>query len=53
MEEMIKWNSFIFMYKGNMVFFFMNVKKYVSLMFYKGVYLFNLIGLLEGEGKEG
>ena len=53
MEETIKWSSPTFMYKGNMASFFMNAKKFVSLMFHKGALMPNELGLLEGEGKEG
>ena len=52
-EETIKWNSPTFMYKGNIASFFMNAKKFVSLMFHKGAFLKNEHGLLEGDGKEG
>lgn len=52
-EEGIKWSSPTFMYKGNMASFFMNAKKFVSLMFHKGAMMSNKNGLLEGEGKEG
>lgn len=53
MEEVIKWSSPTFMYKGNMASFFMNAKKMVSLMFHKGALLPNESGLLEGDAKEG
>ncbi|UTW61494.1 DUF1801 domain-containing protein [bacterium SCSIO 12741] len=53
MEETIKWSSPTFMYKGNMASFFMNAKKFVSLMFHKGAVLPNAAGLLSGDGKEG
>ncbi len=52
MEECIKWSSPTFMYKGNMASFFMNAKKFVSLMFHKGAQLPNSSGLLSGDGKE-
>ena len=52
MEECIKWSSPTFMYKGNMASFFMNAKKFVSLMFHKGAVLDNPDGLLSGDGKE-
>ena len=52
-EEAIKWKSPTFMYKGNMASFFMNAKKFVSLMFHKGAMINDASGLLEGEGKEG
>ncbi len=53
MEETIKWSSPTFMYKGNMASFFMNAKKFVSLMFHKGAVLPNASELLSGDGKEG
>ena len=40
------------MYKGNMASFFMNAKKFVSLMFHKGALLNDPTGLLDGDGKE-
>lgn len=52
-EEVIKWSSPTFMYKGNMASFFMNTKKFVSLMFHKGAMIKDPSGLLEGDGKEG
>jgi len=52
-EETIKWSSPTFMYKGNIASFFMNAKKFVSLMFHKGATIKDNSGLLEGEGKEG
>ena len=52
MEECIKWSSPTFTYKGNMASFFMNAKKFVSLMFHKGALLPNASGLLSGDGKE-
>ena len=52
-EETIKWSSPTFMYKGNIASFFMNAKKFVSLMFHKGSLIKDPSGLLEGEGKEG
>ncbi|MCR9063848.1 MAG: DUF1801 domain-containing protein [Cytophagales bacterium] len=51
--EDIKWNSPTFIYKGNIASFFMNAKKFVSLMFHKGAFLDDPTGLLQGEGKEG
>lgn len=53
MLEVIKWSSPTFMYKGNMASFFMNAKKFVSLMFHKGALMNDNTGLLEGDGKEG
>ncbi len=53
MLEVIKWSSPTFMYKGNMASFFMNAKKFVSLMFHKGALMNDTTGLLEGDGKEG
>jgi len=35
-EETVKWSSSTFVYKGNIASFFMNAKKFVSLMFHKG-----------------
>ena len=52
MTETIKWSCPTFMYKGNMASFFMNAKKFVSLMFHKGALLPNKSGLLNGDGKE-
>ena len=52
-EETIKWSSPTFMYKGNIASFFMDAKKFVSLMFHKGAAIKDNSGLLEGEGKEG
>ncbi len=51
-EETIKWSSPTFMYKGNIASFFMNAKKFVSLMFHKGALIDDQTGLLEGDGKE-
>ena len=51
-EEAIKWSSPTFMYKGNIASFFLNAKKFVSLMFHKGALIKDEFGLLEGEGKE-
>ena len=51
--ETIKWSSPTFVYKGNMASFFMNAKKYVSLMFHYGASMPNRTGLLQGEGKQG
>ena len=53
MEEAIKWNSPTFIYKGNMASFFMNAKKFVSLMFHYGAYIKKDFGLLSGDGKHG
>mgnify|MGYP000545438320 CR=1 FL=1 len=52
-EETIKWNAPTFMYNGNIASFFMNAKKFVSLMFHKGVLIKDDFDLLEGDGKEG
>ncbi|GAB5525386.1 MAG: hypothetical protein Roseis2KO_32580 [Roseivirga sp.] len=52
-EETIKWSSPTFLYKGNIASFFMNAKKFVSLMFHKGALLPNSSGLLTGDAKEG
>ncbi len=51
-EECIKWSSPTFMYKGNIASFFMNAKKFVSLMFHKGAMIPDESGLLQGDGKE-
>lgn len=51
-EEAIKWSSPTFMYRGNIASFFMNAKKFVSLMFHKGALIPDNTGLLEGDGKE-
>ncbi len=51
-EEVIKWSSPTFIYKGNMASVFMNAKKHVSLMFHKGALINDPGGLLEGDGKE-
>lgn len=51
-EETIKWSSPTFMYKGNIASFFMNAKKFVSLMFHKGALLNDEHELLDGDGKE-
>ncbi len=51
-EETIKWSSPTFMYKGNIASFFMNAKKFVSLMFHKGATINDEHGLLSGDGKE-
>ena len=51
-EEAIKWSSPTFMYKGNIASFFMNAKKFVSLMFHKGALFADESELLEGDGKE-
>ena len=50
--EDIKWQSPIFMYKGNMASIQMNAKKFVSVMFHKGVVIKDNNGLLEGNGTE-
>lgn len=51
-EEVIKWSSPTFMYKGNIASFYMNTKKFVNLMFHKGATIKDTSGLLEGDGKE-
>lgn len=51
-EEAVKWSSPTFMYKGNIASFFMNTKKFVSLLFHKGALINDKKGLLEGDGKE-
>lgn len=51
-EEAIKWSSPTFVYKGNLASFFMNAKKFVSLMFHKGAHIPDAHGLLTGDGKE-
>ncbi len=51
-EEVIKWNSPTFIYKGNMASFMMNAKKHITLMFHEGAKLENKSGLLEGDGKK-
>ena len=51
-EETIKWSAPTFMYKGNIASFFMNAKKFVSLMFHKGALIPDKSGLLQGDGKE-
>lgn len=50
--EAIKWKSPTFIYKENIASFFMNAKKFVSLMFHKGALIPDEYGLLEGDGKE-
>jgi len=50
-EETIKWSSPTFMYKGNIASFFLNAKKFVSLMFHYGASIEDPSGLLEREGK--
>ncbi len=40
------------MYKGNIASYFMNAKKFVSLMFHKGAMIEDPGELLEGDGKE-
>ena len=52
-EETIKWSSPTFIYKGNMASFFMNAKKFVSLMFHYGSYMEGINDLLTGDGKIG
>ncbi len=52
MEEVIKWSSPTFIYKGNIASYFMNAKKFVSLMFHKGALIKDKTGLLQGDGKE-
>ena len=52
-EETIKWSSPTFVYKGNMASYFMNAKKFVSLMFHYGASINNRQGLLKGDGKHG
>ena len=52
-EETIKWSSPTFIYKGNMASYFMNAKKFVSLMFHSGAYIKDENGLLQGDAKEG
>jgi uncharacterized protein YdeI (YjbR/CyaY-like superfamily) len=52
-EETIKWSAPTFMYKGNMASYFMNAKKFVSLMFHQGAYIEDKSGLLQGDAKEG
>ena len=51
--EAIKWKSPTFMYKGNIASYFLNAKKFVSLMFHKGAFIKDESGLLQGDGKEG
>ncbi len=51
-EEDIKWSVPTFMYKGNLASYYMNAKKFVSLMFHKGALIRDTSGLLEGDGKE-
>jgi uncharacterized protein YdeI (YjbR/CyaY-like superfamily) len=51
-EEDIKWSVPTFMYKGNIASYYMNAKKFVSLMFHKGAFIQDASGLLEGDGKE-
>ena len=51
-EEDIKWSVPTFMYKGNIASYYMNAKKFVSLMFHKGALIQDSSGLLEGDGKE-
>ena len=51
-EETIKWSSPTFMYEGNIASFFMNAKKFVSLMFHKGAIINDKFWLLEGDGEK-
>ena len=51
-EEDIKWSVPTLMYKGNIASYYMNAKKFVSLMFHKGATITDKSGLLEGDGKE-
>ena len=51
-EEVIKWSTPTFMYKGNIASFTITAKKFVSLMFHKGALINDKLGLLEGDGKE-
>jgi uncharacterized protein YdeI (YjbR/CyaY-like superfamily) len=51
-EEDIKWSVPTFKYKGNIASYYMNAKKFVSLMFHKGAMIPDKSGLLEGDGKE-
>jgi uncharacterized protein YdeI (YjbR/CyaY-like superfamily) len=51
-QEDIKWQAPIFMYKGNMASIQMNAKKFVSLMFHKGALIGDNTGFLEGDGEE-
>jgi uncharacterized protein YdhG (YjbR/CyaY superfamily) len=46
-EEDIKWSSPTFLYKGNIVSFFMNSKKHVSLMFHHGAGISDKYNFLE------
>lgn len=52
-EETIKWSSPTFIYKGNMASFFMNAKKFVSLMFHYGAFIEVDNDLLSGDAKQG
>jgi len=52
-EETIKWSSPTFMYNGNMASYFMNAKKFVSLMFHHGAFIKDQHGLLKGDAKTG
>ena len=52
-EEVIKWSSPTFIYKGNLASFFMNAKKFVSLMFHNGAIINVDNGLLQGDAKQG
>jgi uncharacterized protein YdeI (YjbR/CyaY-like superfamily) len=51
--EAIMWCCPTFIYKGNMASYFLNARKFVSLMFHKGAFIKDQSGLLEGDGKEG
>lgn len=51
-QEDIKWQSPIFMYKGNMASLPMNAKKMVSVVFHKGALIEDTSGLLQGDGTE-
>jgi len=50
-KETIKWSSPTFMYKGNIASFFLNAKKFVSLMFHQGAHIPDPNGLLQGDSK--
>jgi uncharacterized protein YdeI (YjbR/CyaY-like superfamily) len=52
-SEDIKWSSPTFIYKGNMASYFMNAKKFVSLMFHSGASIEDSHGLLQGNAKQG
>jgi hypothetical protein len=51
-DEVIKWSSPTFTYKGNIASFLMNAKGFVSLMFHRGALLAGKSRLLEGDGKD-